>query len=93
MTVSFSPTTPGTISAFEATPKIQASNNAPPDKQFAELPQDHTTINSVGDLVTAALKQPEVRTDRVSAISQAITSGTYKVDPHAIASSLVADQF
>jgi len=74
------------------TQATQAGKTAPPDKQITQLPQDHATISSVGDLVTAALKQPEVRADKVSALREAISSGTYKVDPDAIASSIVADQ-
>ncbi|MGA2048181.1 MAG: flagellar biosynthesis anti-sigma factor FlgM [Terracidiphilus sp.] len=92
MTVNFNPTAPGSVVAFLGTHETQAGKNAPLDKQLVELPQDHATISSVGDLVTAALKQPEVRADKVSAIREAIASGTYKVEPHAIASSLLSDQ-
>jgi flagellar biosynthesis anti-sigma factor FlgM len=92
MTVNFNPTAPGSVAALLGTHEIQAGKNAPPDKQFVELPQDHATISSIGDLVTAALKQPEVRADRVSTLREAIASGTYKIEPPAIASSLLADQ-
>jgi len=33
-----------------------------------------------------------VRTDKVAALKAAVASGTYKVDPDAIASSMLADQ-
>jgi flagellar biosynthesis anti-sigma factor FlgM len=92
MTVNINPASSSSVTAFLGTHQIQASKIAPPDKQVVQLPQDHATISSVGDLVTAALKQPEVRADRVSAIRDAIASGTYKVEPHAIASSIPADQ-
>jgi len=83
---------PNPVAAILGTHEIQTSKIASPDRQFNQLPQDHATIGSVGDLVTAALQQPEVRADRVSAIREAIASGTYKVEPQAIASSLLADE-
>jgi flagellar biosynthesis anti-sigma factor FlgM len=91
MTVNINPAT-SSVAALLGTREIQASRTAPPDKPFVQLPQDHATIGSLGDLVAAALKQPEVRTDRVSAVSEAIASGTYKIEPHAIASAILADQ-
>jgi flagellar biosynthesis anti-sigma factor FlgM len=72
--------------------KAQSSKTAAPDKKVDQLPQDSATINSVGDLVAAALKQPEVRADRVSSAKESIAAGTYKVDPDAIASSLLENQ-
>jgi flagellar biosynthesis anti-sigma factor FlgM len=92
MTVNFDPTSSASVTALSGTQKIQASNIAPSAKQSFELPQDHATLNSVGDLVTTALNQPEVRADKVSALRDAIASGTYKVEPEAIASSILADQ-
>jgi negative regulator of flagellin synthesis FlgM len=92
MTVNINPTSPSSAAAVLGTSAIQAGKVAPAEKQSAQLPQDRATISSVGDLVTAALKQPEVRADKVSAIKEAIASGTYKVDPDAIASSMLADQ-
>jgi flagellar biosynthesis anti-sigma factor FlgM len=92
MTVNINLTSPISVPAISGTHEIQASKIAPPDKQLVLLPRGYSTISSVGDLVTAALKQPEVRADRVSAIREAIASGTYKVEPHAIASAMLADQ-
>ena len=92
MTVNINPAAPSSVTALTGTREIQAAKIATPDKQSAQLPQDHTTLNSVGNLVKAALQQPEVRADKVSALKDAVSSGTYKVDPQAIASSIVADQ-
>jgi len=92
MTLNINTTATSPVGAISGTPAIQASKIAPPDKQSVQLPQDHATISSVGDLVAAALKQPEVRADKVAALKTAIASGTYKVDPDAIASSMLADQ-
>ena len=93
MTMNINPTSPGFVTAVLGTHEIQAGRIAPPDQQFVRLLQDHATISSLGDLVTAALKQPEVRADKVSAIKEAIESRTYKVEPDAIASAILADQF
>ena len=92
MTVNINPAASSSVTALLGTRETQAGKVAPPDKQSDQLPQDHATISSVGNLVTAVLNQPEVRADRVSAIREAITSGAYRLEPHAIASSLLADQ-
>jgi flagellar biosynthesis anti-sigma factor FlgM len=92
MTMNINPTSPSPVTAISGTRSIQGGKTSPSDKQLTQLPQDHVTISSVGDLVTAALKQPEVRADKVSAVRESIASGTYKVEPDAIASSILADQ-
>jgi len=92
MSMNINPISPGSVTAISATRDIQTSKIATPDKQPVPLPQDHATVTSVGDLVASALKQPEVRADRVSALREAVASGTYKVDPQAIASSMPADE-
>ena len=92
MTANINPASPGSATAFWVAQEIQAGKTASPDKQFVQLRQDHATISSAGDLVRAALEQPEVRADRFSPIKEAIGSGTYKIEPNAIASSMLADQ-
>jgi len=91
MNVNINPDSPGSVTALYGTQEIQANKIAPPGKQSAQPAQDYATITSVGDLVTAALNHPEVRADKVSAIREAIASGTYEIDPHAIASSMLAN--
>ena len=83
---------PGSAAAISGAHEAQTGKTAQPNQQSVQLPQDHVTVSSVGDLVAAALKQPEVRADRVSALKEAIASGTYKVDPHAIASAILSEQ-
>jgi flagellar biosynthesis anti-sigma factor FlgM len=84
--------TVASVTPISATRAVQAGKIAPADTQPVQLPQDHATVSAVGDLVAAALKQPEVRTDKVAALKAAVSSGTYKVDPDSIASSMLADQ-
>lgn len=57
---------------------------------------DRTTLssssNSVSSLVGTAMNSPEIREDKVASLKQAIDSGQYKLDPSAIASSMIDEQ-
>jgi anti-sigma28 factor (negative regulator of flagellin synthesis) len=60
----------------------------------AQIPtQDHTTFQtdtqSVKALTTQALNTPEVRQDKVDALSQAVKSGAYKVDSMETSTALI----
>jgi negative regulator of flagellin synthesis FlgM len=54
---------------------------------------DRTTFSSdsssVSSLVSAAMNSPEIREDKVASLKQAIDSGQYRLDPNAIASSMI----
>lgn len=54
---------------------------------------DRTTLTSgstsVGALVGKAMSAPAVRHDLVNQLKDALSSGQYKLDPHAIASSMI----
>lgn len=91
MTVNFNLTSPISDTAFLRTNGIPASKNAPPDKKSVQRSQNNATMSLTGDLVTAALNQPEIRAEKVSAMREAIASGTYKVEPLAIATAMLAD--
>jgi len=55
--------------------------------------EDRTTFTSdsstVGPLVSTAMSSPEVRQELVNQLTQAVNSGQYKLDPAAIASSMI----
>jgi negative regulator of flagellin synthesis FlgM len=55
--------------------------------------EDRTTLTSdstsLSSLVGTAMKSPEIREDKVASLKQAIESGQYKLDPSAIASSMI----
>jgi negative regulator of flagellin synthesis FlgM len=55
--------------------------------------EDRTTLSSdtqsLSSLVSSAMSSPEIRDDKVASLQQAISSGTYKLDPGAIASSMI----
>ncbi len=42
-------------------------------------------------LVSQALSLPDVRQERVQALRQAVSSGTYQVDPQKLATSMMSD--
>jgi flagellar biosynthesis anti-sigma factor FlgM len=49
----------------------------------------HTDTLSVQSLTTQAMNYPEVRQDRVDALSQAVKSGEYKVDSSRTAAAMI----
>lgn len=79
------------------------TNLLPPDKGVKHVSssdtaatqsatQDRTTFHSdslsVQSLTSQAMNTPEVRQDKVDTFSQAVKSGTYKLDATAIASAI-----
>ena len=77
--------------AAESNPnQVNASNVAASNLSGSE---DRTSFKSdtqsLSSLVSTAMSSPEVRDDKVSSLQQAISSGNYKLDPHAIAGSMI----
>ena len=56
-------------------------------------PEDRTTLtsgsSSLQALVSEAMNTRPIRSDKVSALQQAISSGQYKLDPVAIAGAMI----
>jgi flagellar biosynthesis anti-sigma factor FlgM len=59
----------------------------------ALAPEDRATLTSgsasVESLVTQAMSSPEVRADKVASLRQAVSSGSYQLDPAGIAASMI----
>lgn len=57
---------------------------------------DRTTLTStqqsLNSLVSTAMSSPEVRQDRVDSLKQAISDGTYELDPEKIAASMIDER-
>jgi negative regulator of flagellin synthesis FlgM len=55
--------------------------------------EDRTSFKSdtqsLSSLVNQALSSPEIREEKVASLQQAISSGNYKLDPQAIAGSMI----
>ena len=55
--------------------------------------EDRTTFKSdtqsLSSLVSSALNSPEIREEKVASLQEAISSGNYKLDPQAIAGSMI----
>jgi len=77
----------------------QVSNGSLASTQGAT--QDWTTFSSdsssvqslsVQSLTSQAMNYPEVRQDKVDALSQSISTGAYQVDPTQIAGAIVASE-
>jgi negative regulator of flagellin synthesis FlgM len=77
--------------ANESNPKpVDAENVAASDLASSG---DRTTLTStqqsLNSLVSTAMSSPEVRQDRVDSLKQAISDGTYELDPEQIAASMI----
>jgi len=57
---------------------------------------DRTTLTSaqqsLSELVSTAMSSPEIRQDRVDSLKQAISEGSYALDPEKIAASMIDEQ-
>ena len=90
MRVDLSQVTSGQVSSEQNTKKVS-------DQQFSasdtSVSVDRTTFTtdstSVGSLVSKAMSTPEIRQDLVNQLKQSVNSGQYKLDPSAIASSMI----
>jgi len=55
--------------------------------------EDRTTLSSaeqsLSELVGAAMSSPDIRQDKVDALTAAINAGKYELDPEKIASSMI----
>lgn len=55
--------------------------------------EDRTTLTSdtqsLGSLVSTAMSSPEIRQEKVGSLTQAVSSGTYQLDPGKIAASMI----
>jgi negative regulator of flagellin synthesis FlgM len=55
--------------------------------------EDRTSFKSdtqsLSSLVSAAMSSPEIRHDKVASLQEAVSSGNYKLDPQAIAGSMI----
>ncbi len=80
--------------ASESSPKpVDAENTAASGLAGGE---DRTTLTStqqsLNALVSTAMSSPEIRQDRVDSLKQAISNGTYELDPQKIASSMIDER-
>jgi flagellar biosynthesis anti-sigma factor FlgM len=55
--------------------------------------EDRTTFKSdtqsLSSLVSSAMSSPEIREDKVASLQQAVSNGTYQLDPGKIAESMI----
>ena len=63
-----------------------AAGSSSPSEDRITLSSGSTSIDS---LVSAAMNTPAIRHDKVASLQQAISSGEYKLDPQAIAASIL----
>jgi flagellar biosynthesis anti-sigma factor FlgM len=72
--------------------QVSTSNTAAAQKATLAA-QDRTTLHSdsvsVQSLTSQALSSPEIRQDKVDAISQSVSSGSYKLDATETADAII----
>jgi flagellar biosynthesis anti-sigma factor FlgM len=75
--------------------KQVSTSDATATQSTTQATQDRTTFHSdsqsVQSLTSQALNFPEVRQDKVDALNQSVSSGTYKLDATATASAMIKD--
>lgn len=85
--------TNSTASQIGTQPDAPQVSSAEVSAAAAAGTEDRTTLTSgstsVQSLVNLAMHSPEIRQDRVASLQQAVSSGQYKLDPAAIAASMI----
>lgn len=83
--------TGNSTAAVESTRQTSAQSSASKTavSQGAALKTDQASLSAVGALVAKASAGSDVRTEKVAALQQAISSGTYHVPASAVASKIV----
>ncbi|MDE1175129.1 MAG: flagellar biosynthesis anti-sigma factor FlgM [Edaphobacter sp.] len=76
------------IAANEARPRNQSISPKDPGAASTKI-SDATTISSASTLVSQALAGSDVQTEKVEALRQAITAGTYHVPSTEIADKIL----
>jgi flagellar biosynthesis anti-sigma factor FlgM len=78
------------ISSEPSSKQVQSSSVTPSDSGDGG---DRTTLTSGADpvsaLVSGAMSSPDVRQDRVQSLQQAVSSGSYKLEPDQIAGAMI----
>lgn len=83
--------TPTSSGVKESTPRTsKAGSGTPATPQKSASTQDNVQLTSLSSQLQAMESVPVVDSARVEAIKQAISEGRFKVNPEAIADSLLA---
>jgi negative regulator of flagellin synthesis FlgM len=69
----------------------EAGSSAPGSSEDLDKVTLSLDSSGIASLQATALSQPEIRSDKVQALKQAIASGQYKLEPDKIAQAIVND--
>lgn len=90
MRIDLSQLTSGQVSVEQNAKKVSEQQfNAPETSGSADRTTLTSGSSSVGALVSKAMSSPEIRQDLVDQLKQAVSNGQYKLDPGAIAASMI----
>lgn len=79
----------GTAAAETAKPVSNGAAKANDAVQTASQQADHAELSAAGSLISKGLDGSDVRMDKVQALQQAITSGSYHVSSSEVATKLI----
>jgi negative regulator of flagellin synthesis FlgM len=79
------------VTSSEAAAPVTPKKLDPADqgKGPAIADADQTTLSSIGGLVSQALEQSDVRTEKVASLQQAISAGKYNISSSDVADKLL----
>lgn len=90
MRIDLSQLTSGQMSVEQYTKKVSGQQTSTSEMSDNSV---HTTLTSgstsVGALVSKAMNSPEIRQDLVNQLKESVGNGQYKLDPGAIAASMI----
>jgi negative regulator of flagellin synthesis FlgM len=90
MRVDLNQTSASQIAGEPSAKQVNAENIGASD---VAVTGDRTTLTStqqsLSELVSTAMSSPEIRQDRVDSLKQAISDGSYKLDPEQTAASMI----
>lgn len=79
--------------ASEADPKqVNTGNIAASELSGGDRTTLTSAQQSLSELVSNAMSSPEIRQERVDSLKQAISNGSYDLDPEKIAASMIDEQ-
>jgi len=80
------------IASETSAKQVNAENVAASDLAGGDRTTLTSAQQSLSELVSTAMSSPEIRQDRVDSLKQAISSGSYELDPEKIAASMIDEQ-
>jgi negative regulator of flagellin synthesis FlgM len=92
MRIDLNQTTASQITSESSPKQVNAGNVAGSGPAGGDRTTLTSTQQSLSELVSTAMSSPEIRQDRVDSLKEAISNGSYTLDPQKIAASMIDEQ-